>query len=388
MRVGINLTQLVPGRIGGTETYIRGLVHHLQQQDTQNQYFLFCLPDDDIFISAPNFKKITVGSTKANLSGMPYRVLRFALLSLLRHDILGQAMSRHQSKIDAMHYPISIIRPLPVISPAVLTVHDLQHEFIPEFFPRRELDFRKRAYPESVRTAAKVIAVSEFTRRTIIEKYSCDPQKVVTISHGYDARQFSIVPNPQQLLEVKARRHLPDRFIFYPANSWPHKNHATLFSALKMLKDQRRLSFKLVLTGVIYPEQRDLLDTVQTLGLADDVLHLGYVPQIEIPLIYRQALCLVFPSLFEGLGVPVIEAMGSECPVVCSNITALPEIVGDAALTVDPHNAHALAQALQQVAEDLSLQHRLKRLGIEQVKQFSWWETARKTSEVYHAVCS
>ena len=137
MRVGINLTQLVSGRIGGTETYVRGLVHHFQQQDVQDQYLLFCLPDDDVFTSAPNFKKITVGSTKANLSGLPYRVLRVAVRSLLHYDILGQAMSQHQSKIDVMHYPISVIWPLPVVSPAVLTVHDLQHEFHPEFFPQR-----------------------------------------------------------------------------------------------------------------------------------------------------------------------------------------------------------------------------------------------------------
>ena len=256
------------------------------------------------------------------------------------------------------------------------------------FFPSAELEFRKRVYPESVRAAAQVIAISEFTRQTIIGKYSCDPQKVHTVYYGLDIQQFSSTSTQQQLLDARRKRHLPDRFVFYPANSWPHKNHATLFSALKILKDQRRLSFRLVLSGVIYPEQRDLLDTIGRLGLADDVLHLGYVPHVEMSLIYKQALCLVFPSLFEGFGAPVLEAMGCECPVVCSNVTSLPEVVGNAALTVDPLDAHALAQALQQVAEDHSLQQRLKRLGLEQVKKFSWWETARKTNEVYHAACS
>jgi glycosyltransferase involved in cell wall biosynthesis len=388
MRVGINLTQLLSGRIGGTETYVRALLKNIQEVDGQDRYTLFCLPDDAIPIRVPNFEKITVGSTKANSSGLPYRVFRVALRSLLHYDILGHTIAQHRSKIDLMHYPLSIIWPLPTISPAVLTLHDIQHEFYPEFFSRRELNFRKRAYPESVHMAARVIAISEFTRQTIIEKYSFDPQRATTIYYGLDIKQFSSAQDQHQLLDIKAKRCLPDRFVFYPANSWPHKNHATLFSALKILKDHRALSFKLVLAGVIYPEQRGLMDQVCALGLADDILHLGYVPHAEIPLIYKQALCLVFPSLFEGFGAPVIEAMGSECPVICSNATSLPEIVGDAALTVEPRDAQALARALQQVAEDSALRQKLIRLGLGRAAKFSWAETARQTIAVYRAAYS
>ena len=165
MRVGINLTQLLSGRIGGTETYVRALLRNIQEVDGQDRYTLFCLPDDAIPIRVPNFEKITVGSTKANSSGLPYRVFRVALRSLLHYDILGHTIAQHRSKIDLMHYPLSIIWPLPAISPAVLTLHDIQHEFYPEFFSRRELNFRKRAYPESVHMAAWVIAISEFTRQ-------------------------------------------------------------------------------------------------------------------------------------------------------------------------------------------------------------------------------
>jgi glycosyltransferase involved in cell wall biosynthesis len=385
MQVGINLTQLLSGRNGGTETYVRALLNNIQAVDVQNRYTLFCLPDDTVPLSAPTFEKVIVGSTKAKSSGLPYRVVRVALRSLLNYDLLGHTMTQSRSKIDLMHYPLSIIWPLPVISPAVLTLHDIQHEFYPEFFSRRELNFRKRAYPESVHMATQVIAISEFTRRTIIEKYSLDPQRVTTVYYGLDVKQFSSAQSQHQLLDIKTKRCLPDRFVFYPANSWPHKNHATLFSALRILKDRQALSFKLVLAGVIYPEQRGLMDQVRALGLADEILHLGYVPHAEIPLIYRQALCLVFPSLFEGFGAPVLESMGSECPVICSNATSLPEIVGSAALTVEPRDAQALAQALQQIAEDGALRQRLIRLGRERAAKFSWADTARQTIDVYRA---
>jgi glycosyltransferase involved in cell wall biosynthesis len=311
---------------------------------------------------------------------VPYGALRRAARSLFKFDILAYQLSQYRP--DVVHYPFGVALPA-LLTPSVLTIHDIQHEFYPEFFSPEDLYFRKRAFPESARNADYLIAISEFTRQTVIQKYSIDPAKIITIHYGLD-EQFTPLNGKGCLEEIKAKYKLPSRFIFYPANSWPHKNHAGLFEAMKKLKARHKLSFKLVLAGVIYPQHKDIMDRVRFLGLEDDVVHIGYISHIDTPFIYRQALCLVFPSFFEGFGAPVLEAMGCACPVVCSNVTSLPEIVGDAALKVTPENVDSIAEAIERVVEDNSLREKLVEKGLERTRAFSWANAARETRAVYY----
>ena len=212
-------------------------------------------------------------------------------------------------------------------------------------------------------SATHIIAISDFTKATIVDRYGIEPAKVTTVHIGLDSR-FQQVTDLHALGSTRAKYNLPSAFAYYPANSWPHKNHATLLQTIRLLKDQGQLDFKLVLTGVVYPEHQGLFALLEELGLRDDVMHLGFLPHADIPAIYALASCLVFPSLFEGFGMPVLEAMSCGCPVICSNSTSLPELCGDAGMLVDPMREEEIAQALATLMVDNTVRLRLGRTRV------------------------
>jgi glycosyltransferase involved in cell wall biosynthesis len=384
MRIGINLTQLFPGQIGGTETYVRGLLQALPGVDGTDDYRLFCLSDNGVDLDVARFRKTIVARSRRHPAGLAQWAARKALWAVARYDWVGQRLRRESAGLAVMHYPFSTLWPPPAVAPSVVTMHDIQHEYHPEFFSPRELAFRRAHYPAAARAAARIIAVSEFTRQTIIKKYAVDPRRVVTIPYGLDNALFGAAHSPARLAEANARYALPDRFVFYPANGWAHKNHQRLFEAMKLLKDEGRLAFRLVLAGAQYPGQVDLRSRARALGLDGDVAHLGHIPHDEVALMYAQALGLAFPSLYEGFGSPVLEAMAAGCPVLASTAGSLPEVAGDAALLVDPRDTAALADGLHRLTEDTALREALAARGRRRAAEFSWLETARRTVAVYH----
>jgi glycosyltransferase involved in cell wall biosynthesis len=245
--------------------------------------------------------------------------------------------------------------------PAATTVLDLQHEEHPEFFARAERTYRKAVYGWTIRRSRIVIAISEHGRRTLIERYRLAPERVRSIHLAVDHERFTA--------DGSARGD----YLLYPARPWPHKNHARLYAAFALLRAEHP-GLRLVLTG------EGAFD-----GLPAGVEAHGRVSTAELADLYRGAAAVVFPSLYEGFGMPVIEAMACGCPVASSNVTSLPEVAGDAARLFDPRDVDEIAAAVDDVLRNP--QPWIAR-GLERAKAFTWDATARAHDVVYRELAS
>jgi glycosyltransferase involved in cell wall biosynthesis len=231
-------------------------------------------------------------------------------------------------------------------------------------------------YDESARRADAVITVSEHARARIIDRLGIDPNRVHVSYHGVDSTLFTPEPAAN---DPEIRRHLGiDRpYIYYPASLAPHKNHSALLRALRMLEGR-----SLLLTGPHANRLDELLAEARACGVGDRVHHVGIVAADMLPALYRGASCLVFPSLYEGFGVPIVEAMASGCPVACSDRGAPVEVAGGAALAFEPEHPEAIADAVNAL-DDPVVRDRCIADGLQRAAQFNWPSVAQRHRRVY-----
>jgi glycosyltransferase involved in cell wall biosynthesis len=283
-------------------------------------------------------------------------------------------------KLDLLH-GLAFAAPLAAGCPTVITIHDLSFLRFPRafrWFNRIYLSFITRA---SARRAARVIAVSESTRQDVIRLCGVPGERVVTVPNGVSAT-FSPASNAE-VGAFRQRKGLPDRFILFVGTLEPRKNLDRLVDAYAFLRQAGERIPPLIIAGGKGWFYQSIFRRVQELGLTDVVLFPGFIPPGELAWWYRAADVFVYPSYFEGFGLPVLEAMACGTPVVTSTASSLPEVAGDAALLVAPEDAVALATALGQVLHDLALCEDLRSRGLARAAQFSWVRTARETEQVY-----
>jgi glycosyltransferase involved in cell wall biosynthesis len=267
----------------------------------------------------------------------------------------------------------------------VLVMPDIQHEYCPEFFAPRDLDERRRVYTASAMRASHICAISEFTRQTLIERLGIPPERVTTVHLAADTAFHPGSAARRDAHRVLQKHGLkPGDYLLFPGNTWPHKNHEAAFRALRILREGYGLDPLLVCTGSPKGAHGQLLAAIQEAGQGHRVRFLGYCPLDDMPALYEGARALVFPSLFEGFGLPLLEAMWCDCPIICSDVTSLPEIAGDAALLIDPRSPEALAHALCRVLTDDELRCGLIARGRQRVQAFSWTKFTLKVVSVLH----
>lgn len=267
--------------------------------------------------------------------------------------------------------------------PTVLTVHDLIFERYPEHHTRRNSWFLRAAMPRFVAAATAIIAVSQHTRRDLVELYQAPAEKIHVVYEGVDDHFQPATPT--EIARVK-QQYSPDRpYLLMVGTLEPRKNHATALAALARLKAQGMPHRLLIVGGHgwLFEPIRHLVDDLQ---LAGDVVFTGYAPAQDLPPLYSGAACVLQPSLYEGFGFPVLEAMACGAPVVCSNVSSLPEVAGDAALLVDALDEAGLAAAVQTVLTDSALAARLSEKGRDQAGRFRWERCAAETVAVYRRV--
>src|SRR5580765_4759452 len=320
-RVGLNGFGFVPAATGGSEIYFRILVSALQRAEGDDEYVLFVRRRlrDELPVADRRFRVVAVAEPSPLANALRVRAHR-PMVEL--HPRWREAM--RAADLDLAHYPYTTFTPGGVGTRSVITVHDIQHELHPEFFSEGQLRSRRRVYRESVDRADHVIAISEFTRQTLIDRLGTPPERVTTVHTA--ARGL---PAPGQ-----SGIELPARYLFYPAASWPHKNHVRLLEAFAP-HAARDPELHLLLTGLRMNAGPDVDEAIERLGLQRQVRHLGYVTPALLADLYANAVGVVFPSLFEGFGLPLLEAMAAGCPIAASNVTSIPEVVGDAALLFD-----------------------------------------------------
>ena len=250
-------------------------------------------------------------------------------------------------KIDLYFCPFSALYPRPLPLPTVVTLVDIQEVFYPEFFTDSDRYNRERHFPTSTRMADRTITISEFSPQTLVQHHKLAAGRVVVSYLSADER-FS----RSATIALLPSSPLPDSFVFYPANFWKHKNHDCLLRALQLLRDQRGLTIHAVCTGFEQPNGYPAICPGFRYGVRAQVHLLGHVEVWEIAHLYRRARMLVFPSLFEGFGIPLVEAMTVGCPIVAAADTSIPEIVGDAAERSDSASPERFAEAIERVWND------------------------------------
>lgn len=287
--------------------------------------------------------------------------------------------------------------------PTVVTIHDISFEHYPQFFSPRDLLILRALVPWSARRAAHILTVSQHAKREIVERYALSPDKI-TVTYEAAGEQFQPVADPASLHAVRAKYGIPDGpFVLALGNLQPRKNIVRLVEAFGRVMNGKQLTVSgeqsgeitahrspltasLVIAGKAQWRESEVYRAVQQAGLEGRVVFPGYVDDADLPALYSAAVVFVYPSLYEGFGLPPLEAMACGTPVISSNAASLPEVVGDAALLIDPADSEALAQALHDVLTQPALQADLRQRGLRRAAQFSWQRCAAETLAVYSAV--
>ena len=369
MRITIDYTPALR-QTAGIGRYTRGLVAALAKIDPENTYTLFCAgqaPEPTDW--PPNF------SVRA--SNVPARWLTAGWHRLG----LPFPAERLTGACDIFHSPDFALPPLREAR-GVVTVHDLSFLRFPDQADPALRDYLQRIVPRAIERATRVLADSENTKADLVALLSVSPEKISVVPAGVEPR-FRPVRDTVKLNAVRARYKLPQWFILAVGTLEPRKNLARLISAYAQLRRQTGLPHALVIAGKEGWLFQGIYDRVAGEGLADHVHFPGFVADEDLPALYTLADLLAFPSLYEGFGLPPLEAMACGTPVVSSNNSSLPEAVGAAALQVDAEDVDGLADAMARVLGNANLRIRLADLGHAQAARFTWAEAAGKLLEAY-----
>lgn len=387
MRIAIDVR--AGGTSGGVQQWIVGLAHALSGLESDAEEYLFVIRHGNqewlephvsgqcrLLIRPPAFRPRVsrwFGSARE----------RIAIAAPLVRDVWRRYRPEKNGLeisdgfverlgADLVHFPQQLAYLTAI--PTVYQPWDLQHIHLPAFFTDKEYSWREASYRTHCEEASLIITATQWIKRDVAEQYLIPPERIAVVNVPPPTEAYP-EPTPSEVLAIAARLMLPDRFIFYPAQTWPHKNHARLLEALALLRAEG-VTVPLVCSGYLNERHPELHLQAERLGIAANVHFLGLVNSKEVLALYDRAWALVFPSLYEGWGIPILEAFKHDLPVACSNVTSLPELVGDAALLFDPNDPADIAAAIRKLWTDDSFANELRRRGRSVVARYDWHRTA------------
>lgn len=374
MRIGIDVTSaLTQG--GGIGRYTRELIQALAATDSPHQYTLFSakppaqLPVPDPLPTAPHVQHKPARYDEKWL----YRIWYRARLRLPIQQFTGP--------LDLFHSPDFVLPPTSGNIPTLLTVHDLSFHHYAEVYPEKLVTYLKRVVPWSVERATHVLADSKATKQDLIDIYKIAPDKVTVLLSGVDER-FRPNIDSDAARTMRARYQLGERpYLLAVGTVQPRKNYRLLIQAFAPLAEQ--FPHNLVIAGGKGWLYEDILTEANHLGIGDRVVFTGFVDDDDLPTLYSNATLLAFPSLYEGFGLPILEAMACGCPVISSNASCLPEVVGDAGKLLPPDNARRWTNAMQKLLEDGASRAHWVAQGYLQARKFTWSRAANELLAVY-----
>jgi glycosyltransferase involved in cell wall biosynthesis len=370
MRIGID-ARTVAGRFTGDRTYWRGLIEGLSDAGTEHEYVLYTrreIPQADALTLSGRFRWRTVPAANDRL-----------------WSLVAMPMAARADRIDVVHVQYTVS---PLFSmPAVTTVHDISFRLFPDLFSTKDRTLLNWSVPASIRRARRVIAVSENTRKDIVDTYKpSPPDKVIAIPLAAGAlySPLSDTSRSQAVALLDAHYGLTGPFVLAVGVLQPRKNLPMLVKAFCTAKRIARFPHRLVIVG----KSGWLTGEVEAVLAAappKDVMRTGYVLDEHLPLFYGCAELTCYPSLYEGFGLVPLEAMSCGCPVAVSRASSLPEVVGDAGVLLDPQNIGDWIDAIGRLLADPAERERLAACGLKQAAKFSWTRTALNTQSVYNA---
>jgi glycosyltransferase involved in cell wall biosynthesis len=393
MKVAID-ARILPGVTGGVAVAVKTLVQGLGQLvDSDEQYTIIVdRVEQQAWISSflgPNQRVVLTPKPMLGCAERLKRRMFRPLAQYLRATVERRVWPEvpvsngfHESLgCNVLHFPTQGF--ILCAIPTIYNPHDLQHLVYPQFFSPQTLAWRETVYPAGCNFAQTVVVGSQWVKEDVVRRYGINPGKVQVIPEAAPT-QTSTHPEPSELSRVKATHDLKQPFALFPGVTWPHKNHLQLFRALAQLRDERGITLQLVCTGACYsPHWPRIEAELRELNLSGQVKFLGYVSDADLRALYGLAACLVLPSLYEASSLPIFEAWFDGLPVACSNATALPEQVRDAAILFDPTETKAIADALLTAATDHETQRALRGRGYQRLKDFDVLRTATAYRAVY-----
>lgn len=346
------------------ENYVRNILARLLRRHVRDLEFLCLLTTDS------NHDLVDFGDPR--VCRVPFTGERSAA------DQAASALRHH--RIDVLFCPLIDLEPRDTTIPSFVTIPDIQHEALPEMFDTRTLTLRLEAYRAAVSLATAVFTLSEYSRRTLMDAYGVTGERVWVTGLDVDDA-FRDPPTERERASVRSLYGISGQFLLYPAVTWPHKNHAVLLRAVAAYSSSHA-PISLVLTGSEAGAHGGVLREIQRLGLETRVRMLGRIPQHDLACLYVDARALVFPSLYEGFGLPILEAFHAGCPVICSDRTSCPEIAGGAAILVNPEDPEAIVEAFGRLERSPADRDELIRRGRVRAAEFSWDRVEQTTYEV------
>jgi glycosyltransferase involved in cell wall biosynthesis len=354
-RIGVNALYLIPGGVGGTEIYLRELLAALARIDTINEYFVFTNLETAADLT-PKLSNFHWKQQAVHAGSRPARILweQFAL-----------PIEASRYKLDVLFNP-GFTGPLLGRCPSVTVFHDLQHKRHPEYFRWFDLPFWRLLLWMSAHRSRRLIAVSEATKADLLRFYRIPAERVSVVHHGVDAALRSLPPSSDE------------KVLLCVSTLHPHKNLDRLIRAYA----RRKREFKLVIAGMRGFYADAIHQLIAELGVGDSVAITGWISRADLYKLYARTHAFVYPSMFEGFGMPVLEAMAAGIPVACSDIPPLREVAGEAALFFDSASEDAIAAALDRIVSDEPLRRTLAAAGRDRAKPFTWERTAEETLRV------
>lgn len=396
-KIAVDVTPLLPGGInGGAKPMVLALLQELPRLLPQDEFILWTADyshDELAFLDRTNLKRICIhfSGTKEpekNVLGFKWFVkkgwelakrwlperIQYRLRAFYYQNKItpmASASLHKDEKADFLFSPFGAPTYYNPNIPTLSIVYDLQFLDHPEFFTEQERFYRRLHFDQICKLADHVVTISEFTRQSVLKNSNIPPEQVTTIHIGL-LHEPSTGSAPDEVRSVLARLGLePQRYLFYPANFWAHKNHGALLQGFQLFRQNHLESgLKIVFTGALDDRRIALFAQAKQMGLDQQIVAPGFLPDHEIGTLYRNARGLIFPSLYEGFGIPLLEAMQAGIPVACSHVTSLPEIGGDAVLYFNPQSAHEISRAIEALEFNDLLRNELIQKGSERLQVF------------------
>jgi glycosyltransferase involved in cell wall biosynthesis len=374
MRIGIEVQNMLRPRKHGMEIVILEVLRELQQAVSKHEYFLYAQPDED------------VSALKIN-KNMHLQLAGPASFHTWEQRLLPEVIK--SDNISLLHCTSSTA-PISLKVPLIVTIHDiiyLEKCMMQQgsWYQRFGHLYRRWNVPRIAKRAELIIAVSEFERERIIEGLNIAPEKVKTI-HNACGKHFTPERNEYELITFRQKFQLPGRFILFLGNHGPKKNMPNVIRALDILYQRGRLNFVLVIPDMSKNRLLSVLEAQESLHLLRHIHLTGYIPNNELPNLYRLAELFIYPSLASSFGIPILEAMACGTPVITSNTSAMPEVAGKDALFIDPKEPGQLADMILKILDDQALRKSTVAYGIERASLFSWQRTAAQVVNAYESI--
>lgn len=374
MRIGIEAQRIFRKKKHGMDIVILEVLRQLQQLPTPDEYFVYAQPDDDMdALQATEKMHLEISGPK--------------LYPIWEQRLLPESIAKNN--IDLLHCT-SNTAPVNVNVPLVVTIHDiiyLEKWMLTQgsYYQRMGNLYRRWNVPRVAKKASMIITVSDYERHRIIEGLNISPDRVRTVYNACGTH-FTPERNQEELAAFRKKMGLPERFILFLGNTDPKKNLPNVMRALQVLHEQGKLDFMLVMPDFGKDYLMNLLKSQNNEHLAKHIMLTGYIPNKELPNLYRLAEVFLYPSLRESFGIPILEAMSCGTPVITSNTSAMPEVAGEGAILIDPNQPEQIAEKILSLINDNELRTKTINYGLERAGRFSWQKTALEVLDIYREV--